>query len=83
MGMLADIPEGRTHGYWLYEELVVGSVAFDKTCFSANPEDVVANTMGTAFVGYETSCQPVGYVELLLEEGDRIGFTQDQEPGDC
>jgi hypothetical protein len=82
-GMLPDTPAGRTHGYWLYEELVVGRMAFEMTCFSANPSDVVANTVGTALVGYETSCQPVGYMELLIEEGDRIGFTEDQEPGDC
>jgi hypothetical protein len=82
-GMVADTPEGRTHGYWVYDELVVGTMAFNKTCFSATPESVVANTMGTALVGYETSCEPAGYMELLIEEGDRIGFTQDQEPGEC
>jgi hypothetical protein len=83
-GMVADTPAGRTHGEWLYSELVVGSMAFDKTCFSANPEDVVANTMGTALVGYQTSCQPVGDMELILDDdGDRIGFTPDQEPGEC
>jgi hypothetical protein len=26
---------------------------------------------------------PVGYMELLIAEGDRIGFTQDQKPDEC
>jgi hypothetical protein len=85
-GMLARIPDGRGHGEWLYDKLVVGRMAFDKSCFSPNVEEVVANTMGTALVGYETTCEPVGAMELLIgvgERTDRIGFTQDQEPGEC
>jgi hypothetical protein len=83
-GMRAEIPNGREHGEWLYDTLVVGDMAFDKTCFSPTPEQVVAYTVGTALVGYETTCEPVGYMELMIEDdADRIGFTQDQESGEC
>jgi hypothetical protein len=86
-GMLARTPDGRGHGEWLYGELVVGRMAFNKTCFSPNVEEVVANTMGTALVGYEPTCEPVGEMELLIDvderRADRIRFTQDQEPGEC
>jgi hypothetical protein len=85
-GMLPRIPAGRGHGEWLYDKLVVGRMAFDKTCFSSDPDEVVADTVGTALVGYETTCEPVGAMELLIgvgERTERFGFTQDLEAGEC
>jgi hypothetical protein len=82
-GMTASRPDGADHEYWRYGELVVGRMAFEMDCFSANGEVVIADTMGTALVGYVSTCRPVGYMQLVLADGYRLGFTQDQEPGEC
>lgn len=82
-GMSADIPPGFYHGYYLYDQLVVGRRAFDMTCFAPDRDFVIADTVGTALVGYTVPCKPVGYMELVLADGDRIGFTDESEPGDC
>ena len=85
-GMSANIPPGFYHDYYLYDQLVVGRMAFDKTCFSSDPDEVVADTVGTALVGYETTCEPVGAMELLIgvgERTERFVFTRDLEAGEC
>lgn len=82
-GMSANIPPGFYHGYYLYDQLVVGRMAFDMACFAPDRDFVIADTVGTALVGYTVTCRPVGYMELVLAEGDRIGFTDESEPGDC
>ena len=58
-------------------------MAFDMACFAANDDFVIADTVGTALVGYTTTCKPVGYMELVLADGNRINFTEESEPGDC
>jgi hypothetical protein len=82
-GMSANIPPGFYHDYYLYGQLVVGRMAFDMACFAGNGDFVIADTVGTALVGYTVSCNPVGYMELVLADGERIGFTDESEPRDC
>jgi hypothetical protein len=81
--MSANIRPGFYHGDYLYDRLVVGQKAFDKTCFAQDRDFVIVDTVGTALVGYTVTCRPVGYMELVLAKGDRIGFTDETEPGDC
>jgi hypothetical protein len=82
-GMSANVPPGSYHDYYVYDQLVVGRMAFDMACFAANGDFVIADTVGTALVGYTTTCNPVGYMQLVLADGDRISFTEESEPGDC
>jgi len=82
-GMSANIPPGFYHDYYLYDQLVVGRMTFDMACFAQDRDFVIVDTVGTALVGYTVTCRPVGYMELVLADGDRIGFTDESEPGDC
>jgi hypothetical protein len=77
--------EAQYHGDWRYSSLVVGKREFKATCFSPTPNLVSPRTVGDALIGFEVSCKPVGYIELILEDDkDRISVTPDTlEPGQC
>jgi len=83
--MEAALPSGAYHGYWRYDSLVVGQRAFAPTCFSPSPDFVDAETVGDALIGFDVTCEPVGYIELRLEnDADRIDVTPPTlEPGEC
>jgi hypothetical protein len=73
------------HGDWRYSSLVVGQRQFQKTCFAPTPNLVSPGTVGDALVGFEVTCEPVGYIQLILEQDvARISVTDDTlEPGGC
>ena len=74
----------RYHGDWLYESLLVGQRAFDKTCFSPFPELVIPGAVGDALIGYETRCTPAGSIELAVDDAPaRIRVTEATEPAPC
>jgi TIR domain-containing protein len=73
------------HGDWRYSSLVVGQREFKATCFAPTPNLVTSQTVGDALIGFEVTCEPVGYIQLILEdEKARISVTDDAlEPGAC
>src|SRR4051794_18172202 len=74
--MEAAVPSGAYHGDWRYDSLVVAQRQFPATCFSPSPDFVDANTVGDALIGFDVTCEPVGYIELRLEnDADRIDVT--------
>jgi len=83
--MEAALPSGAYHGDWRYDSLVVARRPFPVTCFSPSPEFVDSGTVGDARVGFDVACEPVGYIELRLEnDADRIDVTPPTlEPGEC
>jgi hypothetical protein len=46
---------------------------------------VTSQTVGDALIGFEVTCEPVGYIQLILEDDKaRISVTDDTlEPGGC
>jgi hypothetical protein len=82
--MTNDTPDNQGNGDWYYSQLVVGGMVFDKTCFSAEPDTVIPHTKGVAHVGFETTCEPIGYMELVAANSFlRLSFTEATEPGPC
>jgi hypothetical protein len=73
------------HGDWRYSSLVVAQRQFQKACFAPTPDQVSPGTVGDALVGFEVTCEPVGYIQLILEQDVvRISVTADTlEPGGC
>ena len=72
------------HGEWNYDSLVVGQRSFPHTCFAPTPELVAPNTIGDAIIGFETRCEPTGYVQLVLAQAKaRIDVTAAGDPGPC
>jgi hypothetical protein len=78
-------PGPEYHGDWRYSSLVVGQREFKATCFAPTPNLVSPGTVGDALVGFEVTCEPVGYIQLILEQDvARISVTDDTlEPGAC
>jgi hypothetical protein len=71
------------HGSWRYDSAIVGRRAFRPTCFAPNPDLVAPGTVGDALVGFEVRCQPVGYIELVLQSS-RISITDPTlDPAAC
>jgi hypothetical protein len=72
-------------GVWRFQSLIVGQREFKATCYSSTPDLVDAGTVGDALIGFEVSCKPVGYIQLVVEDGKaRISVTDDTlEPGAC
>jgi hypothetical protein len=70
------------HGYWLYEALVVAQRAFNVTCFTPSIEIADPELVSDGRVGFEVTCKPVGYIELVVVNG-RIRVSKAGEPGDC
>jgi hypothetical protein len=58
---------------------------FKASCFAPDPNQVTSQTTGDALVGFEVTCDPTGYIQLILEnDSDRISVTDDTlEPGAC
>ena len=77
--------EAQYHGDWRYNSLVVAQREFKATCYSPTPNLVTARTVGDALIGFEVSCKPIGYIQLILEnDSARISVTPDTlEPGQC
>jgi TIR domain len=73
------------HGDWRYSSLVVGQREFKATCFAPMPNLVTSQTVGDALIGFEVTCKPDGYIQLIIEnDADRINVTDDTlEPGTC
>ncbi len=70
---------------WRYRSLIVGKHSFAPACFSPTPEAVDPRTAGDGLVGFETTCKPVGYIELVIEDDSaRISVSDPTlEPGAC
>jgi TIR domain len=73
------------HGDWRYSSLVVGRREFKAACFAPTPNLVTSQTVGDALIGFEVTCKPDGYIQLILEnDSARISVTDDTlEPGAC
>lgn len=77
-------PAESYHGDWHYDVLVVGQRVFEKTCFTATPDLVIAGTVGDGLVSFDVACQPAGYMELVLDdERARVRLTDAVEPTRC
>lgn len=64
------------HEAYRYDYLVVANRQYEPTCFSANGDTVDAGLTNDAVIGFDVSCQPTGYIELVLEdESGRISVT--------
>jgi hypothetical protein len=70
------------HGYYRYEALIVAQRAFNVTCFTPSIEQADPELISDGRVGFEVTCKPVGYIELVVENG-RIRVSKADEPGDC
>jgi hypothetical protein len=78
-------PDEQYHGDYRYNSLVVGGREFKATCFAPTPDLVSPQTVGDALVGFEVSCEPTGYIQLILEnDSARISVTDDTlDPAAC
>jgi len=78
-------PEDQYHGDYRYSSLVVGQREFKATCFAPTPNQVSPETVGDALIGFEVTCKPGGYIQLILEnDSARISVTDDTlEPAAC
>jgi hypothetical protein len=78
-------PEPQYHGSWRYSSLVVGGREFKATCFAPTPDQVTSQTTGDALIGFEVACEPVGYIQLIIEnDSARISVTDDTlDPAAC
>jgi hypothetical protein len=64
------------HEAFRYDYLVVADRQFEPACFSANGDTVEAGLVNEALIGFDVSCKPAGYIELVLEdESGRISVT--------
>jgi TIR domain len=78
-------PEHQYHGDWRYSSLVVGQRVFKATCFAPTPNLVSPETVGDALIGFDVTCKPDGYIQLIVEnDSARISVTDDTlEPAAC
>jgi hypothetical protein len=78
-------PGDQYHGAWRYSSLVVGGREFKATCYAPTPNQVTSRTVGDALVGFEVSCEPTGYIQLIIEnDSARISATDDTlDPAAC
>ena len=75
-------PDAIAQQAYYYGPLVVAEREFQATCFAPSPEVVDPKQVGDALVGFEVTCRPVGYIELVVQ-GHRIRVSKDPEPGAC
>jgi hypothetical protein len=75
-------PDAIAQQAYYYGPLVVAEREFQATCFAPSPEVVDPQQVGDALVGFEVTCRPVGYIELVVQ-GHRIRVSKDPEPGAC
>jgi TIR domain len=76
-------PDAISQQAYFYVPLIVAQQEFARTCFAPSADVVDPEQIGDALVGFEVTCRPVGYIELVVESGDRIKVSKDLEPGDC
>jgi hypothetical protein len=70
------------HASWLYLALTVALRPFNVWCFAPSPEQAGPGLISEGRVGFEVTCKPVGFIELVVE-GGRIRVSKAGEPGDC
>jgi hypothetical protein len=70
------------HASWLYLELTVALRPFNVWCFAPSPELAGPELTSEGRVGFEVTCKPVGFIELVVE-GGRIRVSKAGEPGAC
>jgi hypothetical protein len=75
-------PDAIAQQAYYYGPLVVAQREFQATCFAPSPDVVDPQQVGDALVGFEVTCRPVGYIELVVQ-GHRIRVSKDPEPGAC
>jgi hypothetical protein len=64
------------HEAFRYDYLVVADRQFQPACFSANGDTVDAGLVNDALIGFDVTCKPTGYIQLVLEdESGRISVT--------
>jgi hypothetical protein len=81
--MTNGTPETVLHGHWWYDGLVVAGREFVVTRYAALTNyDVDPKQVSDGRVGFEVTCKPVGYIELVVA-GGRIRVSKAREPGDC
>jgi hypothetical protein len=61
-------------GDWRYKSLVVAQRGFNVMCFSPTSDTVDPGLVDDELVGFDVSCKPTGYIQLVLESG-RISVT--------
>jgi hypothetical protein len=77
--------ESYYHGDYRYNSLIVASGNSRRCASRRVPTWRAPGTVADALIGFEVSCKPVGYIQLMLEgDKDRISVTPDNlEPGHC
>jgi hypothetical protein len=70
------------HASWLYKALTVALRPFNVWCFAQSPEQAAPGLISEGRVGFEVTCKPVGFIELVVE-GGRIRVSKAGEQGDC
>jgi len=70
------------HGDWQYEALIVARRAFNVACFTPFIDVVEPELVSDGRVGFEVTCKPVGYIELMVNNR-RIRVSKAREPGAC
>jgi TIR domain len=76
-------PDAVSQPAYYYGPLIVAEREFKATCFRPSPDVVDPEQVGGVLVGFEVTCKPVGYIELVVESGIRIRVSKDPTPGDC
>jgi hypothetical protein len=70
-------------GNYEYKYLVVAQRPFPVMCFSQTNGTLDPGIIDDELVGFDVSCKPTGYIQLMIESG-RISVTPDTlEPGSC
>ncbi len=75
-------PDAVSQQAYYYGPLVVAQREFKATCFRPSSDVVDSGQSGDVLVGFEVTCKPVGYIELVVR-GNRIRVSEDPEPGEC
>jgi hypothetical protein len=71
------------HASWLYKALTVALRPFINVwCFAPSPELADPELTSEGRIGFEVTCKPVGFIELVVE-GGRIRVSKAGEPGAC
>lgn len=79
-----DTDDASYHSDWRYDAISVALRRFPPTCYSPNPELVEQGAVGDALLGFEVTCEPSGYLELVLQDGRRVIITDPAlPPSEC
>jgi hypothetical protein len=80
--MKNEAQESYPHASWLYKALTVALRPFNVWCFAPSPQTADPGLISDGRVGFEVTCKPVGFIELVVE-GGRIRVSKAGEPGAC